>query len=197
MSVVQRRIEYLLNSKGLIGIRPIVYQDGERLSEGNTQYDLEEDVADTTGLPVSALGTVVFAPLTLKNETGSLSIRLDTVLLQVNMQKQIITTALQGVNGTVKEYISDGNYSVSITGMLVAENSSFPEEQVSTLHELCLLPEALIVESNFLQLLEIYNLVIQSYSFSDKQGFENVQLFELQCLSDNPIELVIEDETLN
>jgi hypothetical protein len=35
----------------------------------------------------------------------------------------------------------------------------------------------------------IYELVVEDYSFNQKEGVQNVQLFEIKTVSDFPIEL--------
>lgn len=192
-----RKIEFLIGGARLGLVKPKIYGEGQELEQNSNSYELEGAAVERPDAPVSYLGNVVVAPLTLKNKLEDLELRLDTVLLQITMQKQIVSTVLQGVNGTIKEYIADGDYEVSVTAMLVNESGAYPTEQMRVLNELLLLPEALVVESELLQLLGIYNLVVQSYSFSDRAGFENIQDFTLECISDKPIELIIEDETLN
>lgn len=192
-----RKIEFLLGNARLLAVKPKVYQGGEELEPSSNTYNLESAAIDYSDAPTSYLGTPIIAPVTIKSKDESISLMLDIALFQINMQKQIVTTALQGVSGTVKEYISDGDYVISITGVLTNPTGSYPTEQMQVLHQLLLLPEALIVESSLLQLLGIYNIVVQSYSFEDRAGFENLQDFQLECLSDNPIELIIENETLN
>ena len=107
------------------------------------------------------------------------------------MSKNIIKTAIQGRNGTVKEYISDGDYDITLRGMLTSQNASqYPLEEFNRLLKLCELNEALTIVSDYIQLFGIYDIVIDSSSFPQREGFQNTQLFELKCVSDKPIELI-------
>lgn len=197
MPLNQRNIQFLLAQFGLGNVRAVEYvPNNESLTQRAGEYDLEPAFIEESN-KVSYLGTPVFGEVILKSEEQGLEIELQTVLSDVAMTKNIVKTTMQGVDGTIKEYISDGDYEISIRGMLVSEENAYPQEATNTLHQLCLVKNELVVESEFLQLFGIYNLVIESYSFPQQEGFRNIQLFELSAISDKPIELIIEDETLN
>jgi hypothetical protein len=155
MSLNQRNIQFVLARFGLGGVRVVQYVPfGESLKANSKDYDLEVAVIDE-GNKTSYLGTPVVGEIILKYESQNLSIELQTVLSDVTMTKNIVKTDMQGVDGTIKEYISDGDYEITIRGMLVSEENEFPQDQTSTLHQLCLVKDALAVESAFLQLFGI------------------------------------------
>jgi hypothetical protein len=118
---------------------------------------------------------------------------INTVLIDVTQQKQIIKTNIQGVAGTVKEYISKGDYQLTIRGALVDQNGQrYPEEQVQQLKEYLEVETALEVASRFLDdIFDIQNIVIESFAFPQLEGTQNVQLFEVSAVSDDPIELTV------
>ncbi len=141
----------------------------------------------------SMLGTLVFSDLLLLDPNSDTQLYIDTVLFQVTMSKNIVTTSIQGRNGTVKEYISDGDYSISMKGGLVNSlGDVYPVESVRILIELMQLPTSLNVTCPFLQLFNIYQVVINSYDVPQHEGGGNTQLFTLECLSDEPIELIVD-----
>lgn len=130
-------------------------------------------------------------------------IRIDTVLMQVTESKNIITTALQGVDGTVKEYISKGDYQIQMSGILVGESSESNKKftvgkgsedsidsELYKLIQICDAPATIEVISDFLQLFEIKNIVIQSVTYQQQEGRKKQIAFDISALSDNPIELV-------
>jgi len=166
------------------------YPDAEVL-DLTTRLDTGSDDAQR----LSYLGTPVFSDLILmENEQDQSPLQIDTVLFDVAMRRNIVTTAIQGRNGTVKEYISDGDYDVTIRGMLVEQSAyAYPADQVRELMRLVQLPQAIIAVSPFLQLFRIFELVVMDYRLSQREGFQNTQLFELNCVSDVPIELIEED----
>lgn len=192
-----RDIEFILQQFGLGGVRVINYNtNSKELEQRSVDYNLEQGNVPPSDT-VSYLGTPVFGAVVLKYEPLNLELELQTVLSEISMTKNIVKTELQGVDGTVKEYISDGDYEITIQGAIVSEDDFYPEDGATLLHQLCLVKDALVVESDFLQLFDIYNIVVESYSFPEQEGFLNMQLFELQCISDKPIELIVENETLN
>lgn len=141
---------------------------------------------------VSYLGTPVFADLILKTGDADEGLQLLTVLIEVSQSKNIVTTAVQGLSGTVKEYISDGDYQLNIKGALVNQFSEYPLDDAQKLVELFQFQNALQCVSPFLQLFGIYNLVVTDYRLPQQEGFQNVQLFECNAISDKPIELIEE-----
>ena len=99
--------------------------------------------------------------------------------------------AVTGLNGTIKTYVSDGDFDIRMRGMLIADNpNDYPIEEVKQLTELLKQPLSIEVVCDYLQLFGIYNLVIQDYNFPQSEGTQNTQVFEINALSDAPIELI-------
>jgi len=128
-------------------------------------------------------------------------LRIDTVLMTVNMSKNIVTTAIQGRNGTVKEYASDGDYQIDVKGVLTGSgHNEYPAIEVEALVRILTVPDTLTVTSAFLDRFGsiapaavegISEVVVESFDFPQSEGFHNVQLFHIRMLSDTPIELTI------
>lgn len=99
--------------------------------------------------------------------------------------------------GTVKERWSQDDYSITITGSIIGPNmfgtpeTAFPREDFERLRDYCTSPQGLEVRCEPLQLLGINFLVVESFSFPFTTG-ENVQAYELKCLSDFSSELLLE-----
>lgn len=142
---------------------------------------------------VSVLGTPVFSNLILQLPSNpQIALRIDTVLITVSMTKNVVKTAIQGRNGTFKEYVSDGDYSISIRGILTTNNAKqYPKADVQTLYDLLTAPEALEAQSDFLSLFGVKNLVVESFNLPQTEGFYNSQSFEITCSSDEPLELFL------
>ena len=117
---------------------------------------------------------------------------LDMVLMNVSMTKNIIKTAIQGMNGTVKEYISDGDYAISIQGAIFSNKNSneYPEDDVLTLIEICKKQESVRIQSKFLEHFDITDIVIESYKLEAKEATQNVQFFSINAVSDMAKELI-------
>lgn len=202
----------ILKGFGLQALKTKIYKPGEvnPNTRGIDYKPGEEETDERAG--VSYLGTPVFMNMEfepgtytdrngepinygeiLKNNSAGDGFKVDTVLADVTIVKQIITTNIQGLNGSVKEYISQGDYQITIKGALVDESGQrYPEEQVKQLVEYCEVPESVRIYSRFLNdNFDIQFLTIQEATFPQVEGVENVQLFEIKAISDDPIELTI------
>lgn len=160
----------------------------------------------------SYLGTPVFSNLTfipgsyvdnkgepqkygeiLKNNEIKTEFVINTVLIDVTQSKQIIKTNIQGLAGTVKEYISKGDYQITIRGALVSESSqTYPKREVQQLREYLEAETSLEIASGFLgDIFKIEQIVVEDFRFIQQEGYLNVQLFEVTAVSDDPVELTV------
>jgi hypothetical protein len=116
----------------------------------------------------------------------------DWPLFDITGQRNIIKTPMQGKDGTVKEYISDDDYLITIRGFLINYDSpGYPEQQLQELMQVINAKVAIGITSQVFNLLDIHNIVIERWSFPAVEGYENMQPFELECTSDQPVELEI------
>ncbi|MCP4503693.1 MAG: hypothetical protein GY822_27510 [Deltaproteobacteria bacterium] len=169
-------------------------------------YNIDDPERDAP-VATSYLGTPVFSNLFFgeDEETGgsyrSLEgeqidwepIEINTVLFSVNQQKNIVRTPIQGRNGTVKEYISDGDFDITIRGLIVSPDAeTYPKEDVLKLVKILKVQDNLPIASRFLnEYFDITNIVVASYSLPENEGFQNVQAFEINAYSDEPVEISI------
>jgi len=182
----------------------------------STQLSAEEEDENAANL-TSYLGTPVFSNIELipgeytdkngdtvpygeifKNSENE-TFRIDTVLIDVSQEKQIIKTNIQGVSGSVKEYISKGDYQIKVRGALVDENGRrYPEEQATQLKEYLEVEATIGIASRFLNdIFDVSNIVIESFTFPQVEGFQNTQFFEFSAVSDDPIELTVLGNTFS
>lgn len=125
-------------------------------------------------------------------------------IVTINQEKNIVSTPMQGRDGTIKEYISDGDYTITIDAAVSNYNESDPEtsksypiEKIKTLIGFLKLKESFEVQSDFLTLFGIYNIVVKSYGMV-QETHSNRQSFQIQCLSDTPYEIkILEDAQIN
>jgi hypothetical protein len=150
----------------------------------------------------SDFGTPVFSNLVLKAreyldsegntvKTFKNDVVLNTVLFDVGQQKNIVTTAVQGLGGTVKEFISDGDYTLNIKGVIVGkQNGQFPLELAKDLHEALKMSAEIEVSSWYLmQVFGISNIVVTNFQYNQEMGRQRSVAFEIQALSDKPVEI--------
>jgi hypothetical protein len=161
--------------------------------------DDQSDQISYLGTPV--FSNLIFEPDPVLNTTGTFTdidgidqtfegLRIDTVLFQIGRSKNIVKTSVQGKNGTVKEYTSDGDFQISVNGAIVSENpNKYPAADVKKFIKLMSIPESIGVTSEFLSHFGITDVVVESYGMTQNSGFLNVQPFAITLLSDTPIEL--------
>jgi|ADGO01.1.fsa_nt_gi hypothetical protein len=178
------------------------------------RYNITPEDKDETKYQ-SYLGTPVYSPLEFLRTSGTsldnslnvggsigdndVLLRVDTVLITVNQVKNIVKTPIAGRNGTVKEYISDGDFIIDIRGAIVSEYPLvFPRFQVDLLIELLSLQKQIPVACEFLSFFGIdketpgvASIVVESYTVSQKLGSRNEVPFEIQAISDLPEEIVL------
>lgn len=108
-------------------------------------------------------------------------------LITITGKKIIVETVVVGNKrkGTVKEFISTGDYNIKIEGLCINPNKKeYPEDQVRSIIELCEKNEALDFENELAELFKIRKLVIKDYGFAPMQGKPYSQKYYLSCVSD-------------
>ena len=187
--------------------------------------DIEELQETPDGITkISYLGTPILDPFTFNggsffatdniNKEGDpipfpddkgvsgLGLVIPNMIIEVNQTKNIITTPIQGRDGTVKEFISRGDYLITLSGIITGkmdeENGEirdignvYPQDDVNKLITICEVPDSLDVTSDFLSMFlkEDSRVVITDYNIPQQIGVRNFQTFTINMLSDTPIEL--------
>lgn len=167
-----------------------------------------ERETDALGQPV--LDAVAIEPFEYNVQTGG-DFELQTfdglqlpraTMTTVQQRKHIVTTRVQGRSGTVKEFISDGDFTVRFQGLMLDSDpagyvvrdetppttSDHPDAQLARLAEALAVPAALPVQSGYLNKLGIYHLVVTDYEFGPA-AFENARPFTITALSDRSFDI--------
>lgn len=159
----------------------------------------------------SYLGTPVWSPLEFlkvsgtsldnsrdvgaQNGNSQTLLRVDTVLITVTQTRNIVKTPIQGRNGTVKEYISEGDYEINVKGVIISPYPMvYPREEVQLLIELLSLNKQIPVANDFLQLFSIDSIVIETKDIAQKLGSRNEVPFEFNAVSDFAEEILLSDK---
>ena len=138
--------------------------------------------------PADWLGTYALCTLLLRLEDGA-ELSIPDAVVAMTRTKQIVTTQVVGMVGTVKEYISDGDFDINIAvGIQGVEDGKvanvYPEEGVRELRKFLEVDKPISVQSAFFDLFEINRLVIKSYSLTQATE-SNYQELTISALSDN------------
>jgi hypothetical protein len=164
----------------------------------------EEEPRDKPLDKLSYLGTPIYSSLVFKAVTSSdqsdlpndvreivsTDLELTEILVTVHQTKNIVRTPLNGRDGTVKEYISKGDYAITVEGMIVNQNPlQFPKEDAKKISSFIDLEQSLEVGSNFLSLWGITKIVVNDYSFNEIEGTVNEISFRLMLWSDTDFKI--------
>lgn len=107
--------------------------DRKRVAREQEDEEMYGAKGNLLGAPV--FDAVVFkkpngdATLSSQNNGGQITdedLTLPIALITITQEKNIVKTAIQGRNGTIKEYVSDGDFSVNIKDVIVGVDSNKP-----------------------------------------------------------------------
>lgn len=159
----------------------------------------QREVPEDVPIGRSLLGTPIYTRVVLKETfdttinndiAGPGYIKLDNAIVTVTQSKNIIKTAVQGRNGTIKEYISDGDYTIKIDTVITSPYPLvFPTEELNYLNELLQIQNEIVIDSDFINLFNISYCVVESYDFNQVEGSRNKVNFTMTLISDYPVEL--------
>ncbi|MDY3352254.1 DUF6046 domain-containing protein [Riemerella anatipestifer] len=126
------------------------------------------------------------------------------VVMSVTQERNIVTTPLQGRDGTIKEFISNGDYVITVDagvmeGQKQVDNeddevsfqipgNTYPKAELERLRNILTLPKAIEVYSEFLLVFGITSVVVKSFSLV-QETHSNRQSIQIQMLSDTPYEI--------
>lgn len=187
-------------------LRP--YQVGDARKPDNSRPYADQEIVVTESEVKSMLGTPVIMPVRViagsyaqRNEKGETTfvqypeyLLPATTIIEVSQAKNIIRTQVAGRRGTVKEYISQDDYSIRLSGIIVNyENEYPPEGDIRIFNEVMSVPGALEVECEFLQWLGVYDIVVQDADILTLKGYSHIVGFRVNAWSDLNPEIRIRD----
>ena len=160
--------------------------------DGITVHEIGQPITD----PEYWEGRWVLCKLRLERENGE-GLTFADAVAAASREHRIVSTALTGRDGTVKEYINAGDWAVNIViGLQSTEGGTiadkWPETELRELRGLLATNEALRVHSEFLDALNIGRLVIRRYSLSQMTE-ANYQVVEISAVSDEDYEIFSTD----
>lgn len=155
-------------------------------SDGGTQIQAKEITAPMTD-PSFWSERFALCTLYFRKESGE-QLEMNDAVVSVARKKNIVTTSLVGMDGTVKEYVNADDYQVKIAvGVQAVRNGVFvdeyPTEGIKQLRQFFDLNEPILVNSAFLEIFNIDRIVITDFSLIQATE-SNYQPITLSALSD-------------
>lgn len=189
----------LANFAGLKSIKIMDAQDSPYVKEDVQNGFIEGDVPlqkFTSKLNTIVYSNVIFNAGVILDENGAQvdkwdDFRIDDVLLTVSQSKKIITTEIQGRDGTVKEYIGLDDFQIQITGRLNGTYNVNPKELTRQLKIILSAGQPLEITSWYLQNLDITDIVVKDFNFGQTEGEYSTQYFTINAMSDKRFEAKI------
>jgi hypothetical protein len=186
------------------GVAALQDQSGADVSYAGITMVAEEQRA------TSYLGTPIFFPVLLKggeynqyDRNGEVQkVRLDdfrmplTTVVEMSRSKAMSKTPVVSAQSSVKEVYAHEDWDIRISGILMDEpkhpqGAETYAAQQERLLEFEALADSIQVDAELFHQREIYRIAIRSISFTQIPGKPGMHAFQMQCDSDDPLELIL------
>ena len=140
----------------------------------------------------TAKGVKSFMPTWLSaSAQGTEKFLLQNAVMTITNRKKIVTTELINRGGTVKEEISIGDWELTVKGLIVSNNKSYPEDEVQKLLNLYKKKSVLWVNNarTAMCMTDGERVIMTDLNLPTLSGYENIQPYEIKLLSDIEFEL--------
>lgn len=117
-------------------------------------------------------------------------ILIKSAVCKVTLRKTIVSTAIAGRDGTVKELISAHDYDIEITFSLINSEDEYPAEALRLLSDLARENSTVYIDSAFLRLFDIDRVVVKEMEIN-QATYGNTQDVTLKLDSDNDYEVEV------
>lgn len=179
--------------------RLVRFKEGRRGEAPNWAGRGEAITAQDVGVPITDRawweGRYVLCPVRLRAQTedGTLEVELPDAVAAVSRERRIVSTALTGRDGTVKEYINEGDWAINIVVGIQAVRDGviadeWPGEELRELRKILDTKAAIEVHSEFLSIFDITKIVIKSYA-ATQMTESNYQAVSISAVSDEDYEI--------
>jgi hypothetical protein len=182
------------------------YQTKDFVIDNTITDDVQNGVSN---YGVSSLGTPVYSQVTFGTKAGQKDnitylgvdgittvvlpiITFQSILVSCTLPRNIVKTEIQGRDGTIKEYIGEGDVQISFRGVITGKNGQRPKKEIQDLIQLIKAPITIPVVSDFLNNeMKVWYIVFDERSFEQEEGGYSYQGFSVNAISDNYVELHI------
>ena len=163
-------------------------KEGTKLSSYRVKYENVGDKIPNT-----------WRNLYSSNEENSFpAIFMDSALVDVSMKKNIVQTPVVGHDGTRKEYISQGDFTIGIQGVFTSgENEVFPQADVDALIKALSAPIPLEIVCPHLFRFGITKMVVTDYKIPQDEGVYSTQRITINAISHSPSYADVSQELAN
>ncbi len=191
--------EYNFNDNRIIriGFDEIIDRSKKAIVEGAAGLALVRQKANQPAINSyaieSGVGKLLTGVITLKANDKELV--LENCLFDTSNSKRIVQTAINGKDGTVKEWISNGDIIINVQVNILNKERNYPvDELLEIMKFLKLNRELSINETHINKVLDVSRVVVTSWRHVPKT-WSNYQSIMIDLVSDNTYE--IEENIIN
>jgi len=145
----------------------------------------------------TTLNPILFTPDTISTKDGPVSgVLIKGAIVDVTQVKNIVKTQIAGMDGSVLEYINQGDYEITIRGFFDTFLPDLaPNQRTRLLNYYCSAPVSLNIVNDFLNnVIKINKIVPQNLNIFQRQGVRNIQYFQISAISDNDFKIIEESK---
>lgn len=119
----------------------------------------------------------------------------EATVVDIGTSKIIAETIMAGRKGSVKELISEGNWIFTFRGFIIGYKSpgkqspEFPRDARKLMKQVFGANKRMQIYSKLINDLDVFSVVCADLRFPPLEGYDNVQPYELVCISDDDIVL--------
>jgi hypothetical protein len=147
------------------------------------------------GVSSNLSGMPLFMPLKFQSTDGLPELLLESAVVEVNRTKNIVSTVIQGRDTSVDEFINNGDWNISVSGMLCENEPKYPLEQLKAFQRYMELNKSIKIEHEAMNALGIFEIVVLSEQPISKTPHINVQTYSFTAKSTKPLPLIIQDKS--
>ena len=149
--------------------------------------------------PVGELESYIGTPMLMPTKLGLWWLPAEPIV-KIGINRRIIETELDNVDGTFKEGFSNGDFEVDIMGVIIDQgdinSENLPEKNLRTLKKYILQSEgkekgSIEITNKLLNLFGIYNIVIYSFKIDPVPGEIGMLKYSITAKSDFNRKLII------
>lgn len=111
-------------------------------------------------------------------------------MIQVSSKNNVVLTTVQGRSYSRKEFISGGDFEITINGKITSKYPDiYPESEVSKFLKLMQFKGVIDCDNTILRQFKITKLIILNYSFQSS-NYKNIQPYTISCVAVEPSEAI-------
>ncbi|MBN9293737.1 MAG: hypothetical protein J0G96_07150 [Flavobacteriia bacterium] len=181
-------VNKLLSSRDKIEYE-IALEEATKIAIGyeNISIASKKDYGMSSYLP----GMPLWQPLLFKGKPGQRDMLLESAVVELTRTKNIVSTIVQGRDTSVDEFINNGEWQITVSGILSTNEPRYPLEEVIEYEGWMNQSSPIEIEHELMNKLGIYEIVVLSETLT-KTPHWNLQAYSFNAKETKPLPLIID-----